>query len=326
MRRLDREIAGVSAAALTGVGLALVQALVERPMLMAERFVPGLGWAEVAALSVYAFAIARLMMNPARSARVRVWIWRVFSAAFFGQLLLGLAGSTVFLMTGKLHLPVPALIVAGPLYRGGHFFMPVLFAVTVLMVGPAWCSHLCYLGAWDDAASRTRKKPGRMPAWRRWMQAGMLGAIAGSAVAARIARVPPEWAAAAAGLFGLAGVGIMLTWSRATGSMTHCTTWCPIGALATVLGRASPFRIRIGKSCTDCGLCRLACRYDALGKADIERRRPASSCTLCGDCVGRCEESAIGYGLAGLRPERARAVFVVLCTALHAMFLGIARI
>ena len=54
---------------------------------------------------------------------------------------------------GEMHLPVPALILAGPLYRGEGFFMLFLFLSTVLIVGPAWCSWLCYVGAWDNVSS-----------------------------------------------------------------------------------------------------------------------------------------------------------------------------
>ncbi len=315
-------MAGLLALAL----LAVVQAVVDPPMLLAERFLPGAGWIEIVALAAYASLVARGMTDPARSPRVRVWVWRLFSLMFFSQLGLGLLGCETCLMTGELHLPVPALILAGPVFRGGGLFMIVLFGVTVVLVGPAWCSHLCYIGAWDDVASRRRKKPGRMPAWRRPMHVAVLAAVLLAALGMRIAGVEGAAAAAVAGVFGLVGVGIMAVWSRRTGVMTHCTAWCPVGVAATWLGRVSPFRIAIDEGCTRCGKCRLACRYDALTKQDIERRRVAISCTLCGDCVERCEGSNIGYRLPGLSHGAARTVFITLAAALHAVFLGVARI
>jgi len=74
-------------------------------------------------------------------------------------LITGLLGAERLLMTGKLHLPVPALVLAGPLYRGEGFFMLILivFLVTVMFVGPAWCSWLCYVGAWDNLAASSRR-------------------------------------------------------------------------------------------------------------------------------------------------------------------------
>ena len=68
---------------------------------------------------------------------------------FFGQLALGIFADPIFLMTGKLHLPIPAVILAGPLYRFEGLFMPILFISTLLLSGPAWCSQLCYFGAFD---------------------------------------------------------------------------------------------------------------------------------------------------------------------------------
>jgi polyferredoxin len=78
-------------------------------------------------------------------------------------------------MTGELHLPIPALILAGPVYRGEGLFMPVLYTVTILLVGPAWCSWLCYIGAWDDFAARRRKGGSRpVPGWATHVLRGVI--------------------------------------------------------------------------------------------------------------------------------------------------------
>jgi len=61
---------------------------------------------------------------------------------------------------GKLHLPVPAMILAGPVYRGEMSVMTILFLTTVVLSGPAWCSHICYFGGMDNHFA-SRKKPGR---------------------------------------------------------------------------------------------------------------------------------------------------------------------
>ncbi len=281
---------------------------------------------EVAFLSAYAGLVVHAMSDERFSARWRRRIWTLFSAVFFAQLLLGLAGLGEFLMTGVLHLPVPAMIVAGPLFRGGGLFMPILFAVTTLLVGPAWCSHLCYIGAWDLVAARATPRPRRLPAWRRAAQVGMLVVVAGVALALNLARASPVTAAGLGLSFGLAGVAVMLAWSRKTGQMTHCLTWCPIGVLATTLGRLSPWRMRIAPGCDDCGACTPACRYDALWLENIRARRPGPSCTLCGDCVRVCRRRFIEYHLFGLSPQSSRLAFLVTVVALHAVFLGVARI
>src|SRR5660398_78180 len=248
------------------------------------------------------------------------------AAVVFAQLALGLSGLDRFLMTGELHLPVPALIAAGPLYRGEGLFMPILFGATVLLVGPAWCSYLCYIGAWDGLAADRRRAPQAMPSWRRPAQVGMLVVVVAAALGLRWAGVSSFVALMVAVVFGLGGVAVMATISRRRGVMAHCTTYCPIGVLATRLGRINPLRIRLGGGCDGCGACSRACRYDALRPADIERRRPGSACTLCGDCVPKCREGHMAYSFPGLDAGKAAAVFVVLVAALHAAFLGVARI
>jgi polyferredoxin len=312
---------------LTFTLLAVVQLVVERPMLLAERFFPGAGWLESAALAAYAVWLVGLLYDPADTARWRRRLWTFFSIVFFAQLAIGLAGAEAFLMSGTLHLPIPAMIVAGPLYRGTGVFMPILFGATVLLVGPAWCSYLCYIGSWDLNAACSRRRPSQLPWWRNWMRGGVFALIAVTAVGLRLAGVPATAATALGLAVGLVGVGIMIATSRHTGSMIHCTMYCPVGLAAGVVGKLSPFRLRIREdACTDCGACSLRCRYGALGSEDIARRRPGRSCTLCGDCLTACRGRAIDYRFLRLPPATARSAFLALIVSLHAVFLGVARI
>jgi len=320
---------------LTAALLAVVQAKARvhgNPMLLAERFLRGGGWLEVPLLAAWAAFLVTRMLPRRGAAPWRLRLWSIFSAAFFAQLLLGLAGAGRLLMTGRLHLPVPALIVGGPLYRGEGLFMPVLFGVTVLLVGPAWCSHLCYIGAWDNGCSRLGRRTPRPElalgggAWRRRLRWATLGLVAGGAIALRRAGAPAAATAMAGAAFGLVGVALMLVWSRRTGVMAHCSWYCPIGILSTRLGKVNPWRIRLTERCTRCCACSLACRYDALTADDIARGRPNASCTLCGDCHGACRHGALEFRFPGLSPERARAAFIVAVATLHAVFLGVARI
>lgn len=310
--------------------LAISRSKVAFPVLLPDRFWPGAGWPLILGLATYAAEMTRLLLLPGRKPRqwsaTRVRLWALFSALFFGQLALGLAGAERFLMTGNLHLPVPALIVGGPIYRGEGLFMPILFLSTVAVVGPAWCSWLCYIGAWDGLASRTRRRPAPLPRWRGAVRAVLLMLVAGTAWGLRAMGAPVSAALVLAAGFGLVGVGVMLALSRRTGAMVHCTAYCPMGVVATTLGRLNPFRVRIGAGCTGCGVCSAACRYDALNDERIELGRPRLSCTLCGDCVGACPHGAMGYRFAGLGPGAARALFTALVVGAHAAFIGLARI
>jgi len=296
-------------------------------MLLAGRFAPGWGWAEVVLLSVYAALLAGLLVSA--PGNVSVWrrrIWLGFSAVFFGQLLLGIGGVTECLMTGKLHLPIPALIVAGPIYRGSGYFMPVLLLVSVLVVGPAWCSHLCYIGAWDETAARSVKRPAPVPGWWKWLRPASLVAVLAAAIGLRFADVEAGAAAVLAASFGIAGVVIMAVVSRRMGIMAHCTAFCPVGWLAAVLGKISPFRLKIGSGCFGCSRCFPVCRYGAIGPKEVASGSPGLSCTLCGDCVSACPTGQIRYSFPGLSSQASRTLFVVLVVSLHAAFLGLARI
>lgn len=328
MRAMERWTAPAAGFCLTALLLVAARQASPLPVLLADRVLPGWGWLEIAGLSGYAAVVIRVMLDPERSDRTRSAIWSLFSAAFFLQLALGLSGAELFLMSGELHLPVPALIVAGPLYRGEGLFMPLLFLATVVLVGPAWCSHLCYLGAWEDRLSRRGKgAPAQLP---KWATHGLRAAILGLAVAVplvfRAYGVSASIAVWAGLGFGILGVAVMLTLARRFSTMIHCTVFCPVGLVADVLGKLSPWRLRIGEGCTGCGACARACRYSALGWRDLAKGRPGLTCTLCGDCVARCPEGAIGYRFPGITRRAARLAFVCLAVGLHAAFLGLARI
>ena len=315
-----------SAVVLTTAALGLLHVKLDLTLLLLERYAPGWGWLEVLVLGLYAGWIAGMLLAPDKSHTLRPRIWRLFSAVFFGQLLLGLAGMSRMLMTGVLHLPVPALIAAGPLYRGHGLFMLSLFLGTMALVGPAWCSHLCYIGAWDDTMSRLGPKRPRPRLAHTWaIRLGLAVAVLGAALAMRLAGVDAALAVWAAALFGLGGVAVMATVSRRKGYMVHCTAWCPMGIFANVLGKLSPWRLRMSPDCTGCGRCSRQCRYGALEQRHVERRSPGLTCTLCLDCVHVCKHSALELTFPGMSPESARGVFVVLVASLHAVFMGVAR-
>jgi NAD-dependent dihydropyrimidine dehydrogenase PreA subunit len=307
--------------------LALVHVGVSRPMLLAERFFPGWGALEILALGVWAAWLGERMFDPKAAPRWRLWLWTLFSIVFFAQLTIGLAGAERFLQTGTLHLPIPALIVAGPAYRGEGFFMLVLFLATILFVGPAWCSHLCYFGVWDQRAAQTKPRPLKIPRPNALWRVAMLVLLIAVSVFLRFLGAASVIAVSLAVMFGLLGIAIMATWSRHRGVMMHCTAWCPIGLLATRLGRLNPFRIRIAEdACTSCMACGPICRFGALTAADIQARHPGPDCTLCGDCISPCTKSAIAYYFPGLSQTGARTFFLVLVLGFHAVFLGLARI
>jgi ferredoxin len=304
--------------------LAFVEVLPKRPLLLFERAYAGAGWLQIALVSIYAFIVAYNMQNPAKSALWRRRTWFFFSIIFFGQLFLGLLVSSFFLMTGKLHLPIPAMIIAGPLYRGQGIMMPTLLVTTIALSGPAWCSHICYFGGFDNvAATGTLNKPvGNILA----MKHTILLLVIGTSLLFRIFNAPLLWAVSLGLAFGLTGVGIILLYSRKRGKMIHCMLYCPIGTIVHFLKNISPFRLRIEHNCTACCHCSTFCKYGALEKVDILRRKPGLTCTLCGDCLVSCPNNSLQYHFFRLSPDRSRQLWLFITISLHAVTLAVARI
>ncbi len=317
---------GIIAFTVCLVLLTIIQAVPEQPMLLAERYLPGSGWLEVLLLAGYAAWLAGRLAEPAEVAMLRPRIWLLFSLVFFAQLAMGLAGMEKMLMTGKLHLPIPAMIIAGPLYRGKDFFMPIMFLTTVFLTGSAWCSHLCYIGAWDDLCSRHQPVVGKLPSWWRAARLIVLAAVVFLALLLKVLHVGSAFAFLAAAGFGMAGVAIMVLVSRKIGLMAHCTMFCPIGLLGNWLGRLSFWRMKIDANCSGCMQCRKKCRYSALEPENIRERIVGASCTLCGDCLAACHGGHIGYWLPFAGRTTARSIFVIMITVLHVLFLSVARI
>jgi ferredoxin len=311
---------------LTVTGLSLARQMSPLDILLVDRFLPGSGWIAIFLLGVYAAFITTVMLDTARSARWRRIIWTAFSVVFFAQLLLGLTGLEKFLMTGALHLPVPALIAAGPIFRGEGLFMIILFGAAIILVGPAWCSYLCYIGSWDNLAAVAHQRATPLPGWTRTMRWLICAAVLGLALILGRSGLAAAHAAVLAAAFGLVGVGLMVVWSRRTGTMTHCLTYCPMGLLADLFGRINPWRITIHDGCNQCGRCSRVCRYNALTLTDLAGKKAGFTCSLCGDCISACPDSHLHYAFPGLGDAAARAVFLTVAVSLHAIFMGVARL
>lgn len=308
--------------------LSLIHTTVTKfPLLLVERFFPGFGWVEILIVSTYAAWLAEKLAQPKSTRKVRANIWLFFSIVFFSQLLLGLFVHAKFLMSGSLHFPVPALIIAGPLYRGESSFMLFLYLGTILLVGPAWCSYLCYFGAWDHLACKTQKRPKKPLPHRVWIVRVVIAlVIFGGAYLFNKLTIEPYFAGLLVLLFAAGAVITMVVLSRKTGIMSHCIMYCPIGLLTDILGKINPFRIRISDRCTQCGVCSALCRYDCLNEGDITNKKPGLNCTLCGDCIGFCHENALQYHFGPIKGEKARSLFIATIVIIHATFLATARL
>jgi polyferredoxin len=218
------------------------------------------------------------------------------------------------------------MILAGPLYRGQLSVMTILFLSTLILSGPAWCSHLCYFGALDNLAARGRTH--RKPLRNKWaLKSTVLLLVVAAALILRWMKVPALTTTLLALGFGLIGLGLILLVSRRDRRMVHCTAYCPIGTLVNLGRFINPLRLRIDQdSCTECMACISKCNYDALNPKDIAKRKPGLTCTLCGDCLSSCHAGSLQYRFPGLSSQRARQLFLLISISLHAATMALARI
>ena len=300
---------------------------VENPMIILERFVKGGGWIEIFFIGLYGAFIVYKMQDPGKTAKWRMISWTVFTVVFFGQLALGLLGFEKFLMSGNLHLPIPVMILNGPLYRGELSIMTLLFLSTIIITGPAWCSQLCYFGALDNIAASKRKPAKGKIQNRTAIKFTLLFLIILATIILRWFKVDLLISTIIAASFGVIGLLIIIFVSRKQGKMVHCLTYCPIGTIVNYTRFINPFRMYIDQnSCTLCNICTTSCNYDALNKEDIESGKPGISCTLCGDCVSSCHASSIKYKFFNMDSDSARKLYLFLTISLHAVFLALGRI
>lgn len=309
----------------TFILLAFVQVKVERPMLLAERFLRGAGWIEIFLISCYGSFVAYKMQDPLNVPKWRKITWTVFSIAFFTQLIIGLSGFEKFLMTGKLHLPIPMMILGGPIYRGQLSVMTILFISTVVLTGPAWCSQLCYFGAFDNLSSQG-KTSREVLKHKGAIKSTVLLLVIIMAIILRWLNADIRIATIIAVGFGLTGIGIMIFFSVKRKKMVHCVMYCPIGTTVNIFKHINPFRMYIDKNCTLCMHCTQYCKYDSLNPADIKNSKPSITCTLCGDCLAGCHHNSIKYKFPGLDSVKARNLYLILTISLHAACLALARI
>lgn len=322
---MKRWLLPISTAIAVSSLLTVIQIVPRKTILLLERAFSGGGWLQIALITGYAFLVAWNMQDPAKSALWRKRIWVLLSVVFFGQLALGLLVSPFFLMTGKLHLPIPAMILAGPLYRGEVGMMPMLFLSTILISGPAWCSQICYFGGLDNlSASSAPRKTSVQTSTA--LKLSLLLVFASASLLLRYAHVPTSWAITLAIAFGVGGGMVILFSSRMRGKMVHCMIYCPIGTVVQYLKIISPFRLKIDASCSACNRCTVHCNYGALEREHILHHRPGPTCTLCGDCLSKCSRNSLQYRFLRLEPEVARMLWLFLSITLHAVTLAIARI
>ena len=317
----------ITTSILTFTLLTIVQVVVKPPLLLGERLSPGGGWVQIFIATLLSGWLYHKMSPRATRSIWRKRIWLLFSVVFFCQLFLGIIIDSVFLMSGTLHFPIPGLIPLGAIYRWQLSFMPILFLITIFLSGGAWCSQLCYFGAFDSLAAGRGKQLPIPPKKRFRIRLSILILFIAIAIILRLFALSSLLATILAVTIGIIGLLILLVFSRKRKIMVHCTTYCPAGTLVAYLKYISPWRFRIDtRQCTQCMACTRFCLYDALQKENIRQGHPGNTCAYCGDCLPACHHQALGYHIFNLSPIRSEKLWLCTTITLFTCFLMIARI
>lgn len=248
----------------------------------------------------------------------------VILGRFFGQLALGIFADPIFLMTGKLHLPIPAVILADRFIASRDYSCPYFLSAPYYYPVPLGVASFVTSGlTHGDARGKLERK--RFP-YHKQMRYSILFLVMLGAILLRIFGASGRIATAFGIAVGVIGLLVMLLFSRKRRKMVHCSSYCPIGTLVSFLKYLSPFRVRLTTDCCHCMACTNACRYDALHKEEIEKGKIGYTCTYCGDCLSACKHGGYRISFPEIAPTTAERLWIVVTVVLHTCFLMIARI
>ncbi len=170
----------------------------------------------------------------------------------------------------------------------------LLFILTLLF-GRIFCGSICPLGALQELASLA-PVPRLKPRVKRELYALRFVALALVIVAALLFSVSVLAILGVLDLFLLSlSVGSLVMLTILVASLffyrPFCRILCPLGAVLSLAGMGSRFKLRRNPSCIECGKCEFICPVDEAKREDLK-----GECYLCGRCTEVCPvKGAITY-------------------------------
>lgn len=218
-------------------------------------------------------------------------------------------------------LPFSAVITGGVLSVTG---LALIWSMAAITIGKGWCSWVCPFGGYEDFFSRIRKKPlihldgfaNRLHITNTWFAAIVVLLSVLCVIPVYIYYLNPF--SLITGFYntgGLIGLGItaflvilficlVVILPLLTKKRFQCISYCPLGALQTLVSRAACVRTVIDvDACDQCMKCVYECRFSAIDEASIQSRKPMvlSSCAHCGECIEACPNKAIRFEYSFVR-------------------------
>ena len=303
--------------------LLLLSSLAPFQLMLLPRFFASGASLQALLMALYAGHVFSQLQQHGHHSMKRLRLWMIFSLVFFGQLILGLFVDSKFLMTGKLHWPIPGLIISANILELKFSVMFVILTISFILAGPSWCSHLCYVGAIDHWLSTKRKSSTKIRqlslTWRYFFL--LLFIII--PIIYLLIGAPTLIVASTLGIVIILSL-VFFAYSYTSGKMQHCSLLCPIGTVHSLLAKLHPYRIAIGKNCDRCLKCIKTCPYRAIDLIALEKHQAHANCTLCLECLDHCHQHSLT--LARGKKAANKKSFLAIIAILHVLFLAFARI
>jgi len=195
----------------------------------------------------------------------------------------------------------------------GVLTLGFLWLLIIFTIGQGICSWVCFYGGIDEACSKIAKNPliklkiprlwrdfpiaflifllsvsflQGLPVFCSWFcPFKMTEAFWDSDAVIRIVQAALFWSV-------LAGFVIILP--ILTKKRTFCSFICPFGALVSICGKVSPYKVTINKEkCIPCGKCQDACPVFAIENKSSDEYKISLFCNRCGKCIDVCPVDAI---------------------------------